>query len=101
MDRAILRLAYHEITTGRVPVKIAINEAVELAKQFASEESPPFVNGVLDKMHRQLRDEGRIPEPKPQPNDGGGDNWLADAMNEPTAPPASNDEQPHTLDPRP
>jgi len=48
VDRNILRLAIFEILLdNRVPVKVAINEAVELAKTFASDNSPKFVNGVL------------------------------------------------------
>ncbi len=54
LDRAILRLAYHEMTSGHAPVKVAINEGVELAKQFCSQQSPAFINGVLDKMARRL-----------------------------------------------
>ena len=54
LDRAILRLAHHEMTTGHAPVKVAINEAVELAKQYCSEHSPAFINGVLDKLARQM-----------------------------------------------
>lgn len=55
IDRAILRLAYYEMANNHVPVKVAINEAIELAKQFCSEHSPPFINGVLDKLARQLK----------------------------------------------
>ncbi|MCX6004748.1 MAG: transcription antitermination factor NusB [Chloroflexi bacterium] len=48
MDRNILRLALFEILLhNKVPPKVAINEAVELAKQFGSAKSPKFVNGVL------------------------------------------------------
>ncbi len=48
VDRNILRLAIFEILLdNRVPVKVAINEAVELAKTFGSESSPRFINGVL------------------------------------------------------
>jgi N utilization substance protein B len=48
IDRNILRLAIHEILLdNRVPVKVAINEAVELAKAFGSDSSPRFINGVL------------------------------------------------------
>ena len=48
VDRNILRLAIFEILLdNRVPVKVAINEAVELAKSFGSESSPRFINGVL------------------------------------------------------
>ena len=48
VDRSILRLAIFEILfDNKVSVKIAINEAVELAKKFGSDNSPKFVNGVL------------------------------------------------------
>ena len=48
IDRNILRLAIYEILIdNRVPMRAAINEAVELAKQFGGETSPRFVNGVL------------------------------------------------------
>ena len=48
IDRNILRLAIFEILfDNKVPVKVAINEAVELAKSFGSESSAKFVNGVL------------------------------------------------------
>jgi len=48
VDRNILRLAIFEILlNNKVPVKVAINEAVELAKTFGSENSSKFVNGVL------------------------------------------------------
>lgn len=54
VDRAIIRLAYHEMTTGLTPPKVAVNEAVELAKAFGTEKSPGFVNGVLDKVLKQV-----------------------------------------------
>ena len=48
VDRNILRLAIFEILLdNKSPVKVAINEAVELAKKFGSDSSPKFVNGVL------------------------------------------------------
>jgi len=48
VDRSVLRLAIYELTFSReVPPKVAINEAVDLAKVFGSESSPKFVNGVL------------------------------------------------------
>jgi len=48
IDRNILRLAIFEVLLdNKVPVKVAINEAVELAKTFGSENSSKFVNGVL------------------------------------------------------
>lgn len=48
VDRNILRLAIYEILIdNRVPMRAAINEAVELAKEFGGETSPKFINGVL------------------------------------------------------
>lgn len=48
VDRNILRLAIFEILlNNKVPIKVAINEAVELAKMFGSDNSSKFVNGVL------------------------------------------------------
>jgi len=48
MDRNILRLALFEILVQKItPHKVAINEAVELAKEFGADTSPKFVNGVL------------------------------------------------------
>ena len=48
LDRNILRIAIYElIIDDSVPVKVAINEAVELAKTFGTESTPRFVNGVL------------------------------------------------------
>ena len=48
IDRAILRLALAEMRTTSTPAKVVINEAVELAKKFSSEEASPFINGILD-----------------------------------------------------
>jgi N utilization substance protein B len=48
IDRSILRIALWEFAVARqTPVKVAINEAVELAKEFGSDSAPRFVNGVL------------------------------------------------------
>ena len=48
IDRNILRIAFWEFAVSRAtPVKVAINEAVELAKQYGSDSAPRFVNGVL------------------------------------------------------
>lgn len=49
VDLAILRLAVYEIKFSETPVGVAINEAVELAKKFSSDEAPAFINGVLGK----------------------------------------------------
>lgn len=47
IDRNILRIALFELQSGAVPLKVAINEAVNMAKEFGSETSARFVNGVL------------------------------------------------------
>lgn len=48
IDRAILRLALWEAGIGRItPLKVAINEAVELAKDYGADSAPRFINGVL------------------------------------------------------
>lgn len=56
VDIAILRLAMFELTYRTdVPEKVVLNEAIELAKDFATDESYKFVNGVLDKALRSLK----------------------------------------------
>jgi N utilization substance protein B len=51
VDRNILRLGVYELLRrGDVPVRVTLNEAVELGKKYGSEESSAFVNGVLDKI---------------------------------------------------
>ncbi len=92
VDRAILRLAYHEIVTGHAPVKVAINEAIELAKHYASEQSPAFINGVLDKLAKMVKqgeaaedESGENPGATPAESgsaDAGEKAWLDDAKSE-------------------
>ncbi|MEJ2570278.1 MAG: transcription antitermination factor NusB [Anaerolineales bacterium] len=54
LDRNILRLALWEIKIyTKTPVKVAINEAVELAKRFSSDNAPRFINGVLGTLIRE------------------------------------------------
>jgi transcription antitermination protein NusB len=54
VDRNILRLALYELGRSDVtPFRVAINEAIELAKEFGTEESPSFVNGVLDAVWKK------------------------------------------------
>ncbi|MFC3022350.1 transcription antitermination factor NusB [Vibrio zhugei] len=56
MELALLRLAMFEMTRREdVPYKVVINEAIELAKVFAAEDSHKFVNGVLDKAAPHVR----------------------------------------------
>jgi N utilization substance protein B len=77
VDKSILRLAYYEIVSGAAPVAVAINEAIELAREFGSDRSAAFVNGVLDKMAKHLRDKpaDQTPGVAADPNA-----WLNDAM---------------------
>ena len=52
VDRNVLRLAVYELLHTDTPPAVLIDEALELARQFAGEESVHFVNGVLDAVHR-------------------------------------------------
>jgi N utilization substance protein B len=57
VDRNILRLGLYELLFGNrqeVPPKVAINEAIELAKSFSGESSGKFVNGVLGTVYREI-----------------------------------------------
>jgi len=54
IDRAILRLAIHELRGTETPRRVVLNEAIEMAKRFSSEDSAPFINGVLDAVHKSL-----------------------------------------------
>jgi N utilization substance protein B len=56
VDRNILRLAVYELGwQPDVPPKVAINEAIEIAKKFGTRESSRFINGVLDRVGKELR----------------------------------------------
>ncbi|CAI0725843.1 MULTISPECIES: transcription antitermination factor NusB [Serratia] len=56
VERAVLRIALFELKMREdVPYKVAINEAIELAKTFGAEDSHKFVNGVLDKVAPSIR----------------------------------------------
>jgi len=50
VDLAILRTIVYESTTQKTPKKVLINEAIELAKDFGTDSSPKFINGVLGKL---------------------------------------------------
>ncbi len=67
MDRVILRMGLYELKHGQdVPPKVVINEAVELAKAFGSENSSKFVNGVLGTALRNITGEPDDKEQKAQ-----------------------------------
>jgi N utilization substance protein B len=53
VDRSLLRLALWELNTAQTPPKVVIDEAIELAKAWSTEQSPAFVNGVLDAALRE------------------------------------------------
>ena len=53
VDRNLLRLAVWELTNLQTPPKVVIDEAIELAKEFSTEQSPAFVNGVLDAILKE------------------------------------------------
>jgi transcription antitermination protein NusB len=56
VDRNILRAAVYELLWHpEVPPKVAINEAIEIAKKFGTQESSRFINGVLDRIAREFR----------------------------------------------
>jgi len=56
VDKSILRLAVYQLKfCPDIPPKVAINEAIELAKKFGTDKSPGFVNGVLDGILKKLQ----------------------------------------------
>jgi N utilization substance protein B len=53
VERNVLRIAIHEIESGEVPPEVAIDEAVRLAKRYATEEAAKLVNGILGRIIRE------------------------------------------------
>ncbi len=53
LERNVLRLAIHELELGDVPAEVAIDEAVRLAKRYASDEAGKLVNGILGRIARE------------------------------------------------
>jgi N utilization substance protein B len=53
VDRSLIRLAVWEMTSTDTPVKVVIDEAIEMAKVFSTEQSAAFVNGVLDAVMKE------------------------------------------------
>lgn len=61
VDRSILRLGVYQLLfCPDIPEKVAINEAIELAKKYGGVQSPRFVNGVLDAVYRRKKESGTI-----------------------------------------
>src|SRR5215213_3425264 len=81
VDRNLLRLAVWELTNAVTPPKVVIDEAIELAKAFSTENSGAFVNGVLDAVRKEH--EKLIAPPQPVPA---------------AEPPATQDSAPSTQD---
>lgn len=69
VDRNILRLATHELRIGKTSPKVIISEALKLAREFSTAESPRFVNGVLDAVARELHGEPSDTPDEPPPPD--------------------------------
>ncbi len=62
IDRNVLRLGIYELKFNKeIPPKVAINEAIELAKAFGSDASSRFINGVLGSLYKELMEKGLIP----------------------------------------
>ncbi|MCL2577157.1 MAG: transcription antitermination factor NusB [Defluviitaleaceae bacterium] len=60
VDLALMRLSIYEILCEKdVPIAVAVNEAVELAKLYGADESPAFINGVLGNVAREIQAKGR------------------------------------------
>ncbi|KKW10123.1 MAG: N utilization substance protein B-like protein [Parcubacteria group bacterium GW2011_GWB1_49_7] len=69
VDRNILRIGLAELLFAdrkEVPPKVAINEAIELAKQFGGETSGRFINGVLGAVYKEMGEPGKNDQPKPK-----------------------------------
>ena len=67
VDRNLIRLAVWELTNAETPPKVVIDEAIELAKQYSTEQSPAFVNGVLDAILKEHETLIAAPDSTPTP----------------------------------
>jgi len=62
IDRNILRLGTCELLFDfSTPPKVVINEAIDIAKKYGNEDSPEFINGILDKVYKELEHKGSLP----------------------------------------
>lgn len=60
-DRNLLRIAVYEMLFSEdAPDQVAINEAVEIAKRYGTQDSPSFINGILDAVRVAIRDRGEV-----------------------------------------
>ena len=60
VERNLLRVATTEMLGHSVPPRVAINEAVEIAREYGGADSPRFVNGVLDAVLQQMKEAGAV-----------------------------------------
>lgn len=77
VDRNVLRIGIYELLWGKrdeVPPKVAINEAIELAKNFGGESSGRFINGVLGTIYREIGEPGKDDAPKNKKEEDEGPN---------------------------
>ena len=62
IDRNILRMGTCELLFNfSTPPKVVINEAIDIAKKYGNEDSPEFINGILDKVYNEIRQKGPLP----------------------------------------
>ncbi len=69
IDRNALRIGLYELLYAdpeEVPPKVAINEAIEIAKNYGGPNSGKFINGVLGTVYKQLQETGKFPEEPPK-----------------------------------
>jgi N utilization substance protein B len=94
IDRNILRLgAYEMLFRGEVPAKVAINEALELAKRYSTAQSSRFVNGILDRV-LQLHATPLAEDASPSPSEGEGEGETTDDLADTPSPSPSTGEPP-------
>jgi N utilization substance protein B len=66
IDRNVMRMAVYEfLYTPSTPRKVVINEAIEVAKRFSTEESTQFVNGILDNIRKRIETDDKIKQQSP------------------------------------
>jgi N utilization substance protein B len=66
VDRNVLRLAVFEfLSDGKTPETVVINEALDIARKFSTQDSAQFVNGILDSIKNELNSKGRRSHGKP------------------------------------
>lgn len=73
VDRNVLRLGAYELLFDPEPqpLEVAINEAIELSRRFGSEDSPAFVNGVLDRLGQVKKEKGKMQSEEERPSSAG------------------------------